>query len=206
MNQKLSSPEWVDESGRKIPTKYITKAQKLREVSASKIVSKALSIQKLLEEFKDVIRKLSEDVLQKQMIAYGAGNREHKGNFTWYNFDRSIRIEVSVNDRIDFDDIAIKAAKEALDNFINESLDEKTLFLKELVTDAFSTSRGKLDSKKVLSLTKYQDKIEHPEFQRALACIRDGIRKPDSKTYYKIYVKNYVTNEYEYIDLNFSSI
>jgi hypothetical protein len=130
---------------------------------------------------------------------------EQKGNFTWYNFDRTIKIEVSINDRIEFDDLQITACKQKLDEFLNEQLDSKTEFVREMVTDAFSTSRGKLDAKKVLSLMKYKSKIKHQLFQEALTLLTDSIRRPDSRTYFRIWEQQ-PDGRYELLDLNFSSI
>ena len=130
---------------------------------------------------------------------------DRKGNFTWFNFDRSIKIEVSISERIDFDDLAIKAAKEKLDAFLSESLDSKMEFVKDMVIDAFSTSRGKIDAKKVFQLMKYRSKISHPLFQEAINILSDGIRKPNSKTYFRIWERA-ENGSYQLIELNFSAL
>ena len=147
---------------------------------------------------------LCQQVFAKAMDEYKA-KASGKGNFTWFNFDRSIRIEVSISDRIDFDDIAIEASKEKLDTFLSENLDSKTDFVKDLVIDAFSTTKGKIDAKKVMSLMKYRGKIKHPLFVEALDILASGIRTPESRTYFRIWKKE-DDGKYSLIDLNFSSI
>ena len=78
-------------------------------------------------------------------------------------------------------------------------------FVKDLVTDAFSTSKGKLDAKKVMSLLKYRNKIKDYQFQEALNLIETSIRKPDSKTYFRVWERR-EDGSYGIVDLNFSSL
>ena len=128
-----------------------------------------------------------------------------KGGFTWKNFDGSIKIESSVSESIKFDDLGIIACKEKLELFLNNNLESKDAFIKQMVLDAFETSRGKLDAKKVLSLLTYRSKIKAPLFQEALNLLEKAIRRPDSKMYFRVFVKD-EAGEYKNIDLNISSI
>lgn len=204
MNQKVKDGKWIDESGTDVPVEYITTGMRLRERNAAQLLRGAKEVSRKLDEFKKLMEKLCGDVYRKAMEEYKA-KPDGKGNFTWFNFDRSIKIEVSISERIDFDDLAIKASKEKLDAFLSENIDSKMEFVKDLVIDAFSTSRGKIDSKKVMQLMKYRTKISHPLFQEAINILTDGIRKPGSKTYFRIWERD-ESNTYNLIDLNFSSI
>lgn len=195
---------WTDESGRQVPVKYIYKFDRLKEKNAATIVKKARKLHKDLSDFKAEIRKLCDDVYIAAMKEFGAKESE-KGNLVWYNFDRSIKIEVSVNERIDFDDLTIKACKERFDQFIDNNISAKVDFAKELVSDAFSTTRGKLDAKKVLSLLRYEEKITDPIFQEAIALLKKAIRRPDSRTYFRVSERD-ENGKYQTVDLNFSSI
>jgi tRNA nucleotidyltransferase/poly(A) polymerase len=150
------------------------------------------------------MQKLCNEVYVKMMEEFKT-KTDSKGNFTWFNFDRSVKVEVSIADRIDFDDLTITACKDKLDEFLDQNLDSKQEFVKQLVTDAFSTSRGKLDAKKVMSLLKYRTKIKSDLFQEALNLLESAIRRPDSRTYFRIWERD-KSGEYKLIDLNFSSI
>ncbi len=206
MIQKVKDEAWIDETGRKVPVVYIGPSARLRERNAASILKGALDINKRLEAFKKHVAALCEDVYQTAMKDLAVkGKQPGKANFLWHNFDRSIKIEVSINERIDFDDLTIQAVKQKLDEFLSENLDSKTEFVKELVTDAFSTSRGKLDSRKVMSLMRYRGKIKHQLFQEALDLLAESIRRPDSKTYFRVWQRQ-DNGEYKVIDLNFSSI
>lgn len=204
MIQKIKDQQWKDETGRDIPIGYISQGNRMKEHHAGALLKEAKTLNKKLSAFKANVQKLCSEVYAKMMEEYKVKS-DSKGNYTWFNFDRSVKVEVSVSDRIEFDDIAIKACKDKLDEFLKDTLDSKQEFVKELVADAFSTSRGKLDAKKVMGLLKYRTKINAPLFQDALNLIESSIRRPDSKVYFRIWEKQ-ADNSYKLIDLNFSSI
>lgn len=202
---KSSDSEWIDESGAHIPYSRVTKAERLHERSAQRILKSALVVNKKLIEFKDMIRELSQEAFDAFMEEKTT-NRVTKGNFTWYNFDRSIKIEVSVNEPIQFDDLTIAAAKEKFDQFLDENVQSKNEFVKQMINDAFETQRaGKLDVKQVMGLTRYQNKINDPLFTEAVSLIGEAIRRPKSKTYFRVWLKD-ETGEYQNVELNLSSI
>lgn len=206
MNQQVKDKIWKDESGRNVPVDYVSPSARLRERHAATIEREALRISNILTSFKAKVEALCDEVFDKTISELNTEAVNSKGNFTWFNFDRSIKIEVSVKERIDFDDITITACKEKLDEFLDQNLDAKQEFIKEMVTDAFSTSRGKLDAKKVLSLMRYKSKIKHPLFQQAMDLLGESIRRPDQRRYFRVWSRNEKTGEYEAINLNFSAI
>jgi hypothetical protein len=204
MIQKVKDGTWRDESGAEVPIEYVSAVSRLKERSAATLVREAKMISQRLAKFKKLVDKLSSDIFTMAMRDYEV-KAKGKGNFTWYNFDRSIKVEVSISERIEFDGLAIQASKEKLDAFLSENLDSKTEFLKQLVIDAFSTSGGKIDTKKVFQLMKYRSKIKDQLFQEAINILEAGITKPDSKTYFRIWERD-KSGEYKLVDLNFSSI
>lgn len=202
---KSSDKEWIDESGVSIPYNRTTKCERLMERSSARLVKSALSINKKLQEFKDMVRELSNEAYEAFMEEKST-NRISKGNFTWFNFNRSIKIEVAVNEPIQFDDLTITAAKEKFDQFLDENVQSKNEFVKQMINDAFETQRsGKLDVKQVMGLTRYQAKINDPLFTDAVNLINESIRRPKSKTYFRVWIKD-EAGEYQNIDLNLSSI
>ncbi len=205
MRQTTTNPLWIDETGMSIPVGRITPVERVMERHAWTTLTRAKQINKHLTEFKDTIRRLSSEVYDKFMEAKGIDPATTKGNFTWFNFDRSIRIEVAISERILFDDLTIKAAQECLNEFLKEAISSKYNFVKELVTDAFATSRGKLDAKKVMGLLKYRERIGHPKFDEAAALIEQSVRRPDQKTYFRVWEKD-ENGEYQAVELNFSNV
>ena len=70
---------------------------------------------------------------------------------------------------------------------------------------AFATEKGKLDAKKVMGLLKFRSKEKNKNFQKALDLLEDSIRRPQSKQYFHVAVRN-EEGGYDNIDLNFSSV
>ena len=74
-----------------------------------------------------------------------------------------------------------------------------------MVLDAFETSRGKLDARKVFGLIRYKSKINNVLFQAAVKLLEQSIRRPESRTYFRVWTKD-ENGKYNNINLNFSSI
>ena len=205
MTQKPKDPKWIDENGQAIPVNRITKAEKLMEAKSASIVKSAVSINAQLSAFKQNLRAVCEEVEKASMLENGVVKENSKGNLTWYNFDRSIKIERSVSEPMKFDELTIAAAKAKLDEFLSEAIESKFDFAKEMILTAFETTKGQLDPKKITPLTRYESKVNHSLFSEACKLIQQALRRPDSKTYYRCWVKG-EDGKYEAIELNFSNI
>jgi hypothetical protein len=195
---------WKDETGISIPRARITPLEKQKEAACAAIVKQAQDVSKRLEALKEELKLKVNEVYALAMTSCNV-KVDAKGNYTIFSFDRSIKIEVSVSDRITFDDLTIKAAQEKFNEFLRETVESKFAFVSDLITEAFSTSRGSLDAKKVMGLLKYTTRISHPLFQDACQLIQKSIVRPDSKTYYRVFMKN-EDEKYQVIELNFSNI
>lgn len=197
---------WNDEKGIAIPSNRVTKAEKFKEKASTGVAKKALKLSEDLIAFKTACKEACEKAYQKDLEA---GKASTKGGYTLYNFDKSVKIERTMNEAITFDENIIGAAKEKFDEFLTAGTQGIDEMVRALIMDAFSSTRkGKLDSKKIMSLLSYKERInekKYPAFHEALRLIEESIRRPDSKTYYRIWIKDN-TNEYQNIDLNFSSI
>lgn len=204
MHQKSKDQYWTDESGMKVQQSRLTKLEKKKEQTAHKILKASKSLQEKLVKHKETIIELCDDVYKLAEVELSM-RPNSKGNFTYFSFDHTVKIEVSVSERIEFDDLHIQAAKEKLDEFIEKKVDSKDEFFIGVVKDAFSTSRGKLDSKKVMSMFKHSHRTKEPLFHEALALVKKSIRRPESKRYFRVWEKD-AEGKYQNIDLNFSSL
>lgn len=203
--QKSTSKIWTDESGQGIPYNRTTKSERLNERLSAKIAKEAIATHQKLVAFNDMISEYSQQAYDTYMASKSV-SKKTKGNFQWFNFDRSIKIEVNVNSEIVFDSLTITAAKNKLDEFLENTLKTQDDFIKDIVIGAFETKRsGDLDTKQVMKLTSYEDRIKSPLFHEAMKLIREAIRRPKSKTYRKIWIKD-ENGKYKNIVLNASSL
>lgn len=204
--QKGENNMWIDEKNISIPFNRVTKNERLKEKLSVNIAKAAIKLQDELTEFKQKCIDSCEKAYQAELKE---GKASTKGGFTLYNFDKSIKIERSINETITFDENLIGAAKDKFDEFLKSSTGGVEDMIQELIMSAFSSNKkGKLDAKKVMSLLSYRSRIKaekYPAFHEALNLIEQSIRRPDSKTYFRIWIKD-DNNEYQNIDLNFSSL
>jgi hypothetical protein len=203
--QKKTDKVWSDEEGMKLPFDRLKKSEKLRETIAEKLYKQALKANETLEKLKAEMIAQCQAVMDQTYADHNQNPALSKGNFTWYNFDRSLKVVTKINERIDFDQTLIELCQNKLNEFLTETVETKDDFIKQFVTDAFSQAKGGLDAKKVMSLLKYRSRINHPIFQEALKLLEESIRHPDSKRYFQMYVRD-SEGAYQNIDLNFSNI
>ena len=199
---------WTDEKGISIPFSRITKPEKIKETNAAKILKEARKANEGLNAFKVLVTDLIAEAFEAD-LKEGKVAKEGKGNYLLYSFDRSVKVEVSVNERIEFDENTIGAAKEKFEQFLTDGTNGIDEMIRQLILSAFETARkGKLDTKKVMSLLAYRSRIsetKYPAFHEALKLIEDSIRRPDSKTYYRVWVKD-DAGQFQTVELNFSAI
>lgn len=198
---------WHDESGLAVPKSRVTKAEKEREAAAKKIVDKANQAHKFLSEIKAMITEATEKILEEARKENKV-KLEGKGNFTWFSFDRSVKIETQVNETVKFDDILIASAKERLLELIRGSI-QGLDFIITIVEEAFQTSRGQLDPKKILGLRKHTERIPEGDFKKEWQEVMTLIDKATSRNFTKKYQRVSVKDEngeYKVIELNFSAL
>jgi hypothetical protein len=204
----MATKTWTDEKGMEIPYSRTTKYERKAQKQTKRLLNEALKINGKLHAFKEEVAKAAEDLWMEALKEAGSSAKESKGNITIYNFDRTIKMEVNVSERIEFDDALITAAKEKFDEFLDANTTGVDEMIRMLIHDAFETVRGKLDTKRVMSLVSYRQRIndkKYPNFHEAIDLIEKSIRRPSSKKYFRIWYRD-EAGEYQNVDLNFSSI
>lgn len=204
--QKSSDSTWTDEAGNAIPYNRTTTFERSVERNLAQIAKKAVSIHANLTDFKDELQQKAEE-LYEQFIKENGGKApgKGKGGATFYNFDRSIKVEVAISEPPTFDENTIELAKAKLNEVLEDGLNGAKDYVKPLVMDAFQTSNGNLDHKRVLGLRRYAERINDARYTEAMSLIDKSIRRPRSKEYYRVWLKD-STGEYQNVQLNFSAV
>lgn len=195
---------WVDEAGISIPYARITKFERTAEQAVYKMAVEAQKIHEALSQYKASVIKEAERLYELFTAENGAIGKG-KGGATFYNFDRTIKVVVNVSEPIQFDENTIELAKLKIDEVIMDGLVGAKDWAKPMLMDAFQLTNGKLDTKKVLGLRKYEDRISDPRYSEAMKLINKAIRRSSTKEYYQVWVKD-AQGEYQNIQLNFASI
>lgn len=204
-HQKSNQEFWLDETGNKIPYSRTTKTERLMESKAAKLLREAKLLHTKLSEFKALFAEINEKVYKEFIEERDLKTENRKGNFTWYNFDRSIKNETKFSESITFDPLLITSAREKFNQYFSDNITSKDDFAKEIVMKAFETRNGQLDPKKIFDLLRYKSKVKDALYQSAIKDTEDSIRRKVSKVYHRISERD-KNGEYKVIDLNFSSI
>jgi hypothetical protein len=200
---------WTNAAGDPVPVKHISRSEKLKEATAARLYKKALKVQEaLLDLFADMQAANMEidAALRKDYeLKTGQQKKAGKGGLTWYNFDASVKVETNVNEYLKFDDGLMKEAQVLLNEYIGSRLNEDQKLIAAIAADAFSTSKGSFDPRKVFNLLKYEGQVKSTRFSKVCELIRNAQRIDKAKAYYRISVRQ-ADGSYQPIKLNFSSL
>lgn len=211
MNQvfkhKSNDEFWTDESGVQIPYNRTTKLERLKENKIYALYQKSVKANEALLKLREEIEVITSEIIETARETNDV-KLNGKGNFTFFNFNRTLKVEVSVNELIRFDDLTLESAKEVLIGLVRENIQGDD-FILGLVEDAFQTSRGRLDTRKILGLKKHTQRIKTKEirekWEKAMTLIDQSITRPESKTYYRVWAKD-EAGAYQNVELNFSAL
>lgn len=178
-------PHMRDGKGRLVPVSTIKPADKLEDETVRKIIGFARDLSARIGRFKqhtfDDLGAL-EGLLAQE---YGASKGGAKGNKTFMSFDGLLKVQVQVQDHIDFGP-QLQVAKELIDECLNEWAADANAELRTIVTRAFNTDKaGQINRAEIFMLLRLD--IEDERWKRAMEAIRDAMRVVGSKTYVRCY-------------------
>lgn len=200
-----TAKSWRDKLGKQVPFDRIKKSERLSERRANTLAREAMSIAKKLADFHAKFGKYTQEIHNVKCYEKHADPTLGKGNRTWYNFDKSFKFEINVYNVLTFDEDLLKEAQDRLDEFLNQHLQTANQLMIELIKDTFTMRSGKLDVRKVLSLTKYKDKLNDPLYSEAMDLLEEATKIEGQRSYYRFWKLNPM-GHYEPIKLNLSAI
>lgn len=197
----MAKKQWIDLNGNEVPAQYVPKIDKDRERITLKHLKRAKKLSEQLERFKEELLADCDAVYEK-MLADNNVPGNSKGGFSISTFDRDAKIEISVQERIEFDDL-ISVAHKKIKLYLEEKTQGVDHDLQQIINQAFETRKGRMDVKRILGL--FRLKINHPTWMEAMELIKQSINRNNSKRYARVWEKD-KNGEYRNIELNFSSI
>ena len=170
----------------------------LVESAADKIVDMRDKMKQLNQEIKDEIRAYIELIGEK----YGVKLKGNKGNITLTSYDGKTRIVISISESIYLDENVI-AAKELIDEYLEDEIKDASFDIKQLVISAFRVKQGVLDVRSILKLRSLR--IDDERWKKAMDIIADSIVVKSSKSCLRLYKQN-AEGTMEYVPLDFAVI
>lgn len=199
----MAKKTWKDHNGNEIPAQYVPTIDKQKDRVARRILKNAIDVNNRLTKLKDeslaACDELYESMLEEAQVTVRKNSR---GGYSITSFDKEIKIEVSIQERVEFDD-NITIAQEKINEYLKEKTKDTDHDLVQIVNLAFKTTKGQLDVKRVLSL--FQLNIKHKLWNEAMDVLKKSITRNNSRRYMRVWEKN-KNGDYQSIDLNFSSL
>lgn len=192
---------YKDQNGFDIPATAVSKIDKKKDAITRQMAGKASKLNDQLKAFKADLKEKC-DALFNEMLAKHDLKPDGKGNYTLFSYDRSIKLEATISNSLQFDD-NITLAQMKINEFIEEELIGSKDSIRKLANHAFSRTKGSLDMKRVLSLKGVE--ITESKWLEAMALIDKSIVINKSKRYFQIFERN-EEGEYKPIGLNFASL
>ena len=200
---------WTNAAGDQVPVKFVPKSDRVKEGLAAYLYKESLKVQAALETLHtlmtDACATVAKLVREEYELKNGKKPKATKGNMTWYSFDNSIKVEANVNEVVKWNDAMMHEAKGLLNEYLDSQLTDNQALIKKLVNDAFSNTKGAIDSRKVFQLLRYESQINSSKFRKACEIMRDAQMIDRTKMYMKISERQ-EDGSYRYINLNFSSL
>jgi len=205
---KTKEQVWTDAAGNQVPLKYISVADKKKEAIAGTVHKFALLAESMLSDLHKTMTAAFEEVrlaIQDEFSLKGKKQKIGKGSLTWFNFDKSIKVEMDINEISKWDGALMTEALTLLNKYIGSGLDEGKELIKDLITSAFSNNKGMVDSKKVFQIIRFESKTTNKTFLQACELLKQAHSIDKTKSYMRVWEK-VDSGEYRQVNLNFSSI
>lgn len=204
MPRKTKDKAWRTPTGEPVPESAISPYDKRKEKVVTKMFTAASKVSEMLLGLKHMLADDCEKLYAERLRIKGVEeDGKRKGNFTFYSYDKSIKIEIQVNNLVVFND-DINLAQMKLEQYVTElTQDSKSTDIRALINSAFTTRKGSLDKARVMALFSLD--IKHPLWKEAMELIKGSIEVTATKRYASISVRN-EAGEYEQIPLSFSAV
>lgn len=191
-----------DAQGRLVPLANVPPHEVQRDAMVRELVARVEAAQALLAVIK---RDLLGDVAAHiQLVAekYGVTITGRNGSVTLTSYDGRMKIERSVDDRIEVGE-QIHAAEELIRQILDEIADPTA---KAIVDRAFRRNRktGELSVSRLIDLVSVE--IDDDRWRRAVSAIRDALRTTGTVTYFRAYRRDEPNQPWRQIALDFSTI
>ncbi|CZT33014.1 DUF3164 family protein [Rhizobium sp. 9140] len=190
----------VDAKGSYVPLSMVKPQHKLEDETVRKIMGHAVSLNEQIGRFRGhTMTDLGDfDALIAQ--EYNAKIGGAKGNRTYQTFDGLMKVQVQVQELIDFGS-ELHIAKSLIDECLNEWSSDSRPEIQSIVTRAFNTdSEGKINRSEIFMLMRHE--IEDPRWKRAMDAIRDAMRVTGSKEYVRFYRRDAITDSWQAVTID----
>jgi len=202
--QQIPPGYWQNAQGNLVPEDAIKPVDKERDKLVRKLVEQARALQATMAAFKSGAMGDVETFVERSAERYDVKLGGKKGNITLPSFDGRYKVQLTVADRLVFDE-RIQAAKALVDECIHEWTADSSTNIKALIEHAFQTDKeGKLNTGRILSLMRLS--IDDEKWKRAMEAIKDSMQVSSTTSYLRIYERVGDSDRYQQISLDLAGL
>ena len=196
---------WIDKRGKEIHPDNVRASDKIKDEMVKGIIKKALGEQERILEFKADALDEIDSYISLMRDEYNLDpNSSKKGNMTFESFDGLMRVTISVQQVIEFDE-KLSFAKEKLDEFLKLETKDSSANIQTLIAGAFDVDKkGSVNAKNILALKRHE--IDHPLWLEMMSIIDDSVQIATTKSYMRFYTKSGIGEAWEHIAMDPSKI
>jgi len=188
MAKKDEKGNWIDGRGNAVPVRYIDVVDRKRDQVVEKIIKMAEQEEKRLRKLKKMVFDEVKKFIEYSAKTSGVKVGGMKGNIQLTNFSGDKRVEITIQDKLDFDE-RLQQAKQLIDELLIEWSVGAREELKLLVNKAFNVDKkGRVNVKEILGLRKL--KIRNKKWQKAMELIDEARTVLSTKAYVRFTKKN----------------
>ena len=192
-----------DSQGRLVPIDKVKDIDKLRDQTVKELLQKATVMRDTLAKFKAEVRADLFSYLSLSFERYGKKFGGKKGNITMTSYDGTLRVDLSMDKTIRFDE-GLQIAKSLIDECITRWAKDSCSEIRALVNDAFQVDRqGTVNTARILGLRRLA--IDDPQWKEAMEAISEAIQVSGTKEYLRFYVRE-ENGKYQPIALDFAAL
>ena len=181
MAKKDEKGNWIDGRGNAVPVRYIDIVDRKRDQVVEKLIKAAEQEERRLKKLKKQVFEDVEKFIEFSSKTSGVKVGGMKGNIQLTNFSGDKRVEITMQDKLDFDE-RLTQAKALIDELLIEWSEGAREELRLLVNKAFNVDKkGRVNVKEILGLRKL--KIKNKKWQKAMELIDEARTVLSTKAY-----------------------
>ena len=194
----------ADSKGRLVPVALVKEVEKLEDQLVRDCMTYADGLSDQIARFKghtfDDVGAFM-DLLSEQ---YGQTKGGSKGNVTFTTFDGCQKVQVAVQDHIEFGP-QLQVAKDLIDECICDWSEGSHDAIRALVNHAFNVDKpGQVNRQALFQLRKFE--IDDDRWRQAVQAINDSIRTVGSKTYVRFYRREKPTDRWQAVTIDLAAV
>lgn len=179
--------------------------EKYVEQNTSRLVRKAIKLNTILTTFFANSTTILEEMREK-LNEYGAIRSNSKGGFTLKTDDGKYKVVYRYSTTCDWDERAEKA-EELLKDFLFDVLKKRDKEMFEVILGLIEKNKeGKLELSRIQTLYAKESLFSDPRWVEAIRLFKESFQPVDSKMRLEFYKRSEVSNKWEPITLNISSL